>query len=315
MLAALLMFGSEILVWVNPPGRTLVDWLILVPGYIALAAILLDLTARYRVRDLFGALVLTGIYSLLAALVLNPQYAFLEMPRTFITRVMGAHALLAAEMFGLFLALTGRSSRRVRRLLLAGCLIVGLAWGFWVRWWPVDEGYGQVSLLTMLAYGAIGLGIIGGLLAYVPSRTAGLSPDHLRLSRLSWGALFLLLVGLFVLRLLHGGIDVGGLILTAILLTICWAILWFRERAKGESLLDNHIPIQRLPIRTILPALGVFTIAAILAYNLPLIQVGVVNQLSLIGVGFTGYGLAWLPTVSLVLGVRAYGRQISQSRV
>src|SRR5262245_44167139 len=152
MLVALLMFGSEILVWVNPPGRTLVDWLLLIPGYVALAAILLDFTVRYRVRDLFGALVLTGIYSLLAALVLNPQYAFLDLPRTFITRVMGAHALLGAEMFGLFLALTGGNSRRVRRLLLAGCLIVGLAWGFWVRWWPVDEGYAQVSLLTMLAY-------------------------------------------------------------------------------------------------------------------------------------------------------------------
>jgi hypothetical protein len=47
---------------------------------------------------------------------------------------------------------------------------------------------------------------------------------------------------------------------------------------------------------------------------LPLIQIQQANQLSFIGVGFTAYGLAWLPTVSLVLGIRAYGRQISQSR-
>src|SRR5262249_21361831 len=83
LLAALLLSGSKILVWVTPPGRTLLDWALLLPGYLALAAILLDLTARYRVRDLFGALTLMGFYSLLAALVLNPHYAYLDVPRTF----------------------------------------------------------------------------------------------------------------------------------------------------------------------------------------------------------------------------------------
>jgi len=313
LLAALLLFGAEILVWVNPPGRMLGDWLLLVPGYILLAAVLLDCMMRYRVRDLFGALVLAGLYSLLAALVLNPGYAFFEMPRTFLTRVMGAHALLGAEMIGLFLALTG-GGRRVRRLLLVGCVVVGLAWGIWVRWWPVDEGLPMVDLTTMLVYGAGGLAVIGGLLALVPARTAGLTPDDLRLSRLGWGVVFLLLVGLFVLRLLMGSIDLGGLILSAILLAVCWAILWFRERAKGDSLLDGHVPPRPPSLRTLLPALILFAATGIVAYNLPLIQVEQANQLTLIGVGFTAYGLAWLPTVSLVLGARAYGRQINQSR-
>ena len=314
LLAALLMFGSEILVWVNPPGRSLVDWLLLLPGYVLLATLLLDFTVRYRVHDLFGALVLAGIYSLLAALILNPQYAFLDMPRTFITRVMGAHALLGLEMIGLLLALTGGNKRGVRRLLLAGSIVVGAAWGIWVRWWPVDEGLAAVDLMTMLAYGAAGLAIIGGLLAFVPARTANLTPDHLRLSRGGWGGLFLALVALFVLRLLTTGIDLGGLILSAILLVICWAILWFRERAKGDSLLDGHVPMRRLSPGVIVTGLILFTAAAIAVYHLPLIQIGQVNQLTLIGVGFTAYGLAWLPTVSLVLGARAYGRQINQGR-
>lgn len=314
LLAALLLFGSEILVWVNPPGRTLTDWLLLLPGYLLLATLLLDFTVRYRVRDLFGALVLAGIYSLLAALILNPEYAFFEMPRTFLTRVMGAHAFLGTEMIGLFLALTGGNKRGVRRLLLIGCLIVGVAWGIWVRWWPVDEGLPLVDLPTMLAYGAAGLAIIGALMVFIAARTADLTPDHLRLSRIGWGGLFLALVAMFVLRLVMGQIDLGGLILAGILLVICWAILWFRERAKGDSLLDGHVPVRRLSFNVLLPVLLVFVVAAVAAYSLPLIQIEQANQLTLIGVGFTAYGLTWLPTVSLVLGARAYGRQINQGR-
>jgi hypothetical protein len=314
LFAAILMFGSEILVWVNPPGRSLLDWLLLIPGYILLAALILDLTVRYRVRDLFGALVLTGVYSLLAALVINPQYAFLDMPRTFITRVLGAHALLATEMLGLFLVLTGGSNKRARRFLFLGCLIVGVAWGIWVRWWPLDEGYGLVDMSTMLFYGAAGIIIIGALLAVIPARTAYLTPENVRLSRVGWGITFLLLVGLFVLRIFIGIMDVGGVILAAILLVICGAILWFRERPKGETLLDGHIPIQPPLLASLIVALLIFFAAAIAAYNLPLIQVQQANQLTLIGIGFTAYGLTWLPTVSLVLGMRAYGRQISKGR-
>jgi hypothetical protein len=227
---------------------------------------------------------------------------------------MGAHALLGTEMLGLFLALTGGSRKRTTRFSLLGCLVVGLAWGIWVRWWPVDEGYGLVDMTTMLLYGAVGVVVIGGLLAVVPARTAQLTPENLRLSRTGWGVTFLLLVGLFVLRLVLGGIDVGGLILVSILLVICWAILWFRERPKGETLLDGHIPIQRLPLGILAAALVIFFAAAIAAYSVPLIQIEQANQLTLIGVGFLAYGLAWLPTVSLVLGMRAYGRQISKSR-
>jgi hypothetical protein len=315
LLAALLFFGSEVLAWTNPLGHSLLDWLILIPGYLILASILLDLTVRYRVRDLFGGLVLAGIYALLYALLLNPAYAFTDTARTLVTRVMGAQGLISAEMLGLFLLLTGGLGRRAHRLLLVGCLIVGLAWGIWVRWWPPDEGLEQVSLVTMLAYGVGGLALIAALLAYAAPRTAALTPDFMRLSRVGWGACVLLLVAVFVFRLLQGAIDTTALVLTPLILLICWAILWYRERAKGRSLLDGHIPIQAPPpLKWLLP-LVVFFAAAILTYNLPLIQVEQANQLTLIGVGFTAYGLAWLPTVSLVLGARGYLKQMSQRQL
>jgi hypothetical protein len=315
LLAALLMFGSEVLAWTTPTAHTPFEWALRVVGYIILAALLLDFVARYRVRDLFGGLALAGIYTLLYALLLNPSYAFADIGRTLLTRVMGAHGLLAAEMLGLFLALTGGNRPRTRNLLWGGALIVGLAWGTWVRYWPPDEGLEQVPLATMLAYGLGGLALIVALLFYGARRTASLTPDDLKLSRTGLGILLLVLLALFALRLLQGVLDGGAVVLVGLILVICWAILWFRERKTGRSILDGHIPITPPPLSTLLPTIIIFFAVAIFAYNLALIQVGQVNQLTFIGIGFTAYGLAWLPTVSLVLGARAYLRQISQRKM
>jgi hypothetical protein len=316
LLAALLAFGSEVLAWNNPTGHTLLDWLLILPGYLALSAVLLDFTVRYRARDLFGALVLAGIYSLGAALIIFPQAAFIDMPRTLVTRVMGAHALIAAEMIGLFLALTGGGAGHARRNLLMGCLIVGAAWGFWVKGWPADAGYADVSLVTMLAYGVGGLAIIG-LLAYLSSALTAdaSSPQVLRLSLRGWGVVVIVLSALFLLRLAQGDIDTGALILTGLLLVLSWGILWFRGRTKGETLLDNHLPVRLLPLPALLLAAALFLAVAVFIYNLPAVDVSGVTPVTIIGLGFTGYGLAWLPTVSLVLGARAYLRQIQTQKL
>lgn len=309
LLAALLLFGSEVLVWTNPPGHTLLDWLFIIPCYLALSAVLLDFTLRYRVRDLFGSLVLAGLYSLAAALLINPQSSLIEMPRTLVTRVMGAHGLLAAEMIGLFLLLSGGSTPKMRFLWI-GCIIVGLAWGFWVKGWPVDEGYGEVSLTTMLLYGVGGLALLRLLLMAAGRTTGGLMPETLLLSRQGWGAVTLVLgIGL-IIRLVQGVIDSTSLIIVPLLLLLCWAILWFRERAKGRTLLDGRIPVSPLPLGTYLLASALFLGIAVFAYNLPPMQAGDVTPVALIGLGFTAYGMVWLPTVAIVLGARAYLRQI-----
>jgi hypothetical protein len=315
LLAALLAFGSEILLWTNPPGRTLLDVILLIPGYLALSAILLDFIARYRINDIYGLMTLGGVYSLCASVLLNPAATLTEIPRTLITRVMGAHAFLGLEMLALFLALTGGARRGTQRLLLMGCGVVGLAWGIWVRWWPQGEaGYGDVSLIVMLIYGGIGLALLVGLLYAVAPRTVGLAPDSLKLSRPFWGIILLVLIALFIVHLLQNVYDPGALVLAALILTVCWAILWFRGRSKGRMFLDGRVPVQLLPQAWLARALVIFGAVCIFAYNLPLIQVQEINQLSLIGLGFTAYGLAWLPTVSLVLGLQAYVRQIEASR-
>ncbi len=315
LLAAALAFGSEILIWTNPPGRTLADVLLLIPGYLILGAMLLDFIVRYRTRDLFGVLVLAGFYSLAAALALNPASTLNELPRTLVTRVMGAHALLAAEMIGLLLALTGGAAPRRRRTLLIGSVFVGLAWGMWVRWWPADAGLPDVPLLTMLLYGAGGVALLAGLLIMARRSTRDLTPDALRLSVRGWVVIVVVLSALIIVRLLNRELTPDALLLVALLLALSWAILWFRGRTKGRTLLDGCVPVQTPTLVTLLSALAIFTGVAIFAYNLPRIQLGEVYQLTLITLGFTAYGLAWLPSVSLILGAQAYIRQIQTRKM
>jgi hypothetical protein len=316
LLAALLAFGSEVLLWTNPTGRPVLEWLFLIPGYIALSAILLDFIPRYRANDIFGLLVLAGIYGLGASLLLNPQSMLADMPRTLVTRVMGAHAQLAAQMLLLLRLVTGGERREVQRWLLVGCGVVGLAWGIWVRWWPVLDGGAQeaVPLTTMLALGGASLALLIGLLAYTARRTDGLTPDSLRLARTEWGVVSLTLLALFGVRMFQSVFDGGTAVIIGLLLTLCWAILWFRGRSKGRTLLDGHLPIRLIPTGWLVAAIALFVGVSIFAYNLPLIQLGEINQQTLIGLGFTAYGLAWLPTVSLRLGLQAYLRQIEASR-
>jgi hypothetical protein len=336
LLALLLAFGSEVLAWSNPTGRPALEWLLVAPGYLAMSAILLDFVVRYRVRDLFGALLLVGLYALTAALVINPALMLNDMPRTLVTRVMGAHGLIAAEMFGLFLALMGGDNPRARRYLLIGAVIVALAWGLWVKGWPPEEGFGEVSLAILLAYGIGGAGLITlfrifplSVVSYVFNRGArlcappvrpessaeSLGIEALRLSRTGWGVVTLVLGTLFIIRLAQGVIDGSALILIPLLMLLCWGIVWFRGRKTGETLLDAHIPPETLPLAAWSATVAVFLAVAVFAYNLPPIQVGEVTPVKFIGLGFTAYGLAWLPTVSLVLGLQSYLRQIQTRRL
>lgn len=326
LLALLLMFGSEILVWTNPVGRPVLEWLLLIPGYVALSAILLDFTVRYRVRDLFGVLLLTGIYSLASAVVLNPASTLNDLPRTLVTRVMGAHGLITAEMIGLFLALTG-GGKQTRRNLLIGCAIVGLAWGIWVKNWPIEEGFGAVSLPVMLAFGGGGIVLIELYLYVVLPRLRSAAHNvptsdtvddiltSLCLTRQGWMITGGVLIVLLIVRLIQGQVIGAGLILCPLLLVLCWGILWFRGRKRGDTLLDQRIPIRTLALPYLLLGAALFLGVGIFAYNLPDIKLGTITPFTLIGLGFTAYGLAWLPTLSLVLGVQGYLRQLATRKM
>lgn len=315
LLALALAYGGEVLLWTNPPGRTLPDIGLLAVGYLAIATLLLDIFARYRVRDFWGVMLLAGLYGLLNGLLLNPQTALYDVPRTLITRTMGAHTLLGLEMLVLFITLLdGRTTRR-RWILLVGSLAVGLAWGVWVGLSPLqtDVNYGIVPLETMLIVGIGGIILLCGLylLTVYRIRGATFTPDAFVLPLGGLLGLLLILAVLFFIRVLQNQLVGVSVVMVAIVLGLTFAILWNRKNTKLPTYSENLSPIAPLsPLWLILSALFVLA-TGIFAYNLPIIGTTDLNQLSVVVFGFTLYGLSWLPFVSLVLGVRAYIRQIA----
>ena len=98
LLAMLLLFGMEILLWNKPPSRSLTDWLIVFVGYLALSTLMLDLIVRFRVSDIWGVMFVVGIYVLLNGLVINPSNAMEAVPGTIITRFLGGGWLVGLEI-------------------------------------------------------------------------------------------------------------------------------------------------------------------------------------------------------------------------
>lgn len=311
LLAALLLFGSEVLLWINPPGLSIGEWLLRVAGYLALAALLLDLAVRYRIKDVYDAMTLLAIYGLLNGLLLNPQVGLAEVPDTVVNRVLGGHGLLGLEMFGLFLALTNGQNARYRRLGVVAAIWLGFYWGVWVRWSPVFSALTpeNVPLSTMLAWGSGGLLSLLVLYQMTVRWAAGIAPPELRLSVVEWGAALVILLALFVIRAAQDALPSDGLLLILALTAGCWAVLWFRRSERGRTLLDGHVPPVPLGWGWIALMTGLFLGSSVLAYGLPLVELLGINQFSLMTLGFAGVGLGWLPLIAMVLGVRALDQQ------
>ncbi len=312
LLAVLLALGSEVLLWTDPPARPLVQWPLLFFGYGVIATVLLDLMVRFNVRDLSGLMLTAGIYSLLSALLLNPKTTLYDVPFTFVSRVSGAHSLLGLEMLFVFMALTGGHRRYLWRVNLVGGVVVGAAWGTWVRYAPafLERVHAPVELSVMLLWGLLGIAATALITAIIYRRVHRIQPVDMQLSVEQWAVMSVILAGLGFVRIAQGALGPSALLLSVIILFITVMIQWFRRSTTLPTILDGHLPV--LPMRwpRIALLVGVLLWTATLTYALPIVGTETVNQLNFIVSGFTLYGLAWLPSVSLLLGVRAYIRQV-----
>ncbi len=123
-----------------------------------------------------------------------------------------------------------------------------------------------------------------------------------RLRPPEWAAVGLVLLLLAAVN--APSIDTISLAVLPVLMGYCLLLLWFQHRESGAMLFDGPLRFDRRS----LPAAGLFLAAGVLGYSLDL-GAGLSTVLA---AAFSAYGLVWLPTVSLVLGVRAYrtmGRQ------
>lgn len=312
LFATLLLFGSEILLWNNPVERPLLDWVAVILGYIALSATLLDFITRYKVRDLMGVMTLAGLYGLLNALILNPQTTLFDLPRTLITRVTGAHTLLGLEMLLLLLVWIIPTRQQHKLMTLLGAGIVGLAWGTWARYAPDNTLLGFEPAAQSVVFGIAG-GVLLLILAQIVLLYRTTTPDEplsLVLTQREAGLVGITFAGLLLLQLINARFDFTALFLIAVLSALCYAMLWFRAGTKHPPLFPHPLHLTPIPMLWILGAIEILLISGSFAYDLPLLGNTDFNQLTFVVYGFTLYGIAWLPTVSLMIGARAYIRQI-----
>ncbi len=313
MLAVLLAFGSEALLWNDLPARGPADWMILMIGLLVISLIITDLLIRMRVRDLPGLMTLAGLYALLNAITLNPDSTLFDIPRTLVTRVTGAHALIGLEMLVLFLALVSGKRGLFQRVTWIGAAVVGLAWGTWARWaFTLEDGPQTPFTSTAMIATTAAVALVTFLLAtFISRRGTELQPEAVMMTRGEWFAAVITLLVLVMIQLGRGTLPSEALLIVAILFVLCCAILWFRRGTRLETFTDQLFPPAGFNLLWFISAVGVFIIAATTAYDAPEFRTGELNQLSIIVYGFTLYGLAWLPAVSLWIGMRAYLRQMT----
>lgn len=311
LLALLLLFGAEVLLWNDFMQHDALDWLLRLVGYGAMAVLILDIVTRYRVRDIYDVMMALGIYALLVSVLVTPDVSLAGFPASLLTRMLGGHGLLGLEMFGLLLALTAGDKRRYRLLLLAVAAWLGFYWGVWMRWTP-DLGrlFEAVPLLTMLAVLAAGYGLIVLVFVLLRRALSGLQAEELRLNTPGWLALLLVLVVLFLVQAVRGLIVMDVLALMAFLLLVCWSVLWFRHDKKEAMLLDEHLPARPLALGWLLLAALCFGAAFVPGYWLPLVGFRQINQLWLMEMGFAAVGALWLPLVAVVVAMRGLDRQM-----
>ncbi|MCI0352536.1 MAG: hypothetical protein L0Z53_24215, partial [Acidobacteriales bacterium] len=175
--------------------------------------------------------------------------------------------------------------------------------------------FGEVLLATMLTYGAVAMVVIYALLRLAATHAALLSPGDLKLSWRAAAVLVIVLLVLFVVRFIQGAIDAAALIAIPALTALCLVILWFRKSAREDTLLDSRVPVRPLSLLWVGAAGAFLVFMGVLAYNLPFIELANLNQLTLVILGFTAFGMGWLPLICLMLGVRAAARLTRERRL
>src|SRR5690349_3530402 len=102
-LGVILFTLSEIVMWNNPPPRSVIEWPVLLILYIALAAIMMDVVARFQVNTVATLLLTSALYGLIVSVIINHS-AFDDLaagPFAFLVRGLGLQT--AAGLYGILL--------------------------------------------------------------------------------------------------------------------------------------------------------------------------------------------------------------------
>ncbi len=310
-LALLLIFFSEV-VFLTDPMRPWWTWPLMVIGYVALSAVLLDLLVRFRVYDLFGLMILGGVYGLGAALLINPAATLFDLPGTLLTRVMAVQSI--AGMLGLFAFLGLTDGKGDIRLLIAAGVIGGV-WGMWGRGFPTLSGEASFGLVPMLI--SAGVMLILLIAALLSAARAIPSVPGLLLDMREAGGVGGVLAALLAIWLATGAANADGFSAVLVLVVFAVMVLWFQRRqTRPETAIDDHIPLRPISIAWLVGLAVVFLAAGVAGYQIPPPPDETsLHPLRVLLTALTTFGLVWLPTTSLVLGVRGYRQTVRTGKL
>jgi hypothetical protein len=311
-LAVLWAIGGEVLAWSFQPDRSALDWLLVIAGYIALAYALCDLAVRWNLRDLYGVAALGGLAALLHALLLNPQMALVEIPRTLVTRALGAQGILLMGMLLMWLILLGVLP--LRRLMLPVAVVMGLCWGTWVRYAPVLTDL-RAPVIGADGFTLVGVGCVLAIMAMAAiGRTQPVTESkQLLIDTYEAGFIATVAIALLYRQFDRGAIDTISRGVVVGLIGICLAMQWFRKDST-RSYFARPIQVGAdWPL--LIGSLIAFLICAVVAFNTSIIGDETLNQLSVVVLIFGVFGLTWLPGVAAILGLRAVLREVSATQL
>lgn len=308
--AVVFTFATEGILWWYRT-HDMGDGLLIFGLHFVLASLLLDSIVRFKVRELFGELIVLGGYVVLAAPLMYPDLTLADLPRTFATRVMGG--MFISVVWGWAVMWQTFHRWQPNRYTALGFGLGGLGWGVWLLESPALIGQPATHTLEVVVVGSIGITLIALLMPLV-MRSRVLMPDDFRLTRFEWVVGLAVIVGSAGYRVWSETFSLDALPILLITFSFIILILWFQSSPKAKTLFHHTLPLGAITYRNFIMSLCTFWGMGLLGLLLIPYVRGNLPLADITSTLVAFIGLAWLPTVSLVLGVRAYRWQVRTGR-
>ena len=306
ILGVVLLTFSEVVMWQNPLVHTPLEWAARSVLYVALAAILIDVTVRFQANEIASLALVSGLYGLLSASIVS-HTALTALPISLIVRGMGLQT--GAGLYGLLFFILVLRGRQLEPRDIAGAISIGALWGIWLKWYPIQQNvaWGDVPIETATLYAVVAFIIIGALLLIVAPRFVVVREPELQLQWWEWIVVGIpLFIALFVGLLDETVIPAIPLVVVAVVVGAIIGALALHKHGVEPSALAQILFVAP-NAQTYVALSFAFILTGTLSASL------ITNADSPIGVGvyllIVAVGSLWLPAAFALVGLRAYQRE------
>ncbi len=306
IMGAVLLTFSEVVMWQNPPEHTPLDWIARAVLYIALASILIDVTVRFQAHEIAGLALISGLYGLLSSAIVSHS-VFTTLPWNLLLRGLGLQT--GAGLYSLlFFVIVMRGRQLVLRELI-GAASIGLLWGIWIKWYPVQPNihWGLVAIESATLYLIGGFVLTGVLFLLVGPRFGVIREKDFQLLWWEWIVVGTPLFLALIIGMLDANvIPVLPLALVAVLIGIVLGALFLQRHGYEPSILAQVLfaapnAQSYVILSVVFLVVGTFGSLLVADGDSPL---GIAAYFLIISLG-----ALWLPAASALVGIRAYRRE------